>query len=141
LKGGNTALTMFKSTQAYIIAFILYVLCLLPMIRAGMRRDWSLHTTNEHPQVINIIGALFCIAFFTSLIRRTSNILEKYALISTTGVCVLWMLSILAAYGFRWASVPANFAISTGIAVIATSLVGIRALQSFRKPDEMSKQA
>jgi hypothetical protein len=111
------------------------------MIRAGMRRDWFLHTTNEHPQFINIIGALFCIVFFTSLIKKTDNILEKYALISTTGVCVLWMLSILAAYGFRWASVPANFAISTGIAVAATSLVAIRALQSFRKPDEMSKQA
>jgi hypothetical protein len=131
-------MTMFKSTRAYIIAFILYAICLWPMIRAGIRRDWFLHTPNEHPQFVNVIGAVFCAVFFISLIKKTSNILEKSALISTAVVCILWILNILDSYGLRWSSVPANFAISTGIAVIATVLVGIRAVQSSRKPDEMS---
>ncbi len=126
-------MTMFKSTRAYVIAFFLYVICLWPMIRAGIRRDWFLHTPNDHPQFINVIGAVFCTVFFISLIKKTSSVLEKAALISTAVVCILWMLNILAAYGLRWSSVPANFAISTGIAVIATVLVGIRAVQSSRK--------
>jgi hypothetical protein len=60
--------------------------------------------------------------------------LEKYVLISTIAVCALWMLSILASYGLKWASVPANFAFSTGFAAVATALVGLRAIQSSRKP-------
>jgi hypothetical protein len=44
---------MFETTRAYVIAFVLYVLCLLPMIRAGLRREWFLHTPHAHPQLIN----------------------------------------------------------------------------------------
>ena len=130
---------MFKDTRAYVIAFVLYVACLLPMIRAGMRRDWFLYIPNEHPQFVNVIGALFCIAFFASLIKKTNSLLEKYVLMSTIAVCVLWMLNTLAAYGLKWAFVPANFAISTGIGVIATVLVGVRAVQSLRNGSEMRK--
>jgi hypothetical protein len=133
IKGELTTVTMFKTTRAYVIAFILYVLCLLPMIRAGLRMDWFLRTPNTHPQLINVIGALFCMVFFISLIKKTNNLLETYALISTIAVCVLWMLNILAAYGLQWLLVPANFAVSTGFAAIATALVGARAIQSSRK--------
>jgi hypothetical protein len=131
--GHRPTLTMFESRRAYIVAFVLYALCVWPMIRVGIRRGWFLHTPNERPQFINVIGALFCIVFFTSLITKTDNTLEKYALISSIGVSVVWMLRILAGYGFSWASVPASFAVSTGFAVIATALVGIRAIQSSRK--------
>jgi hypothetical protein len=106
------------------------------MVRTGIRSGWFLHTPSEHPQFISVIGALFCIVFFTSLITKTDNTLEKWALISSAGVFVVWMLRILAGYGFSWASVPASFAVSTGIAVIATALVGIRAIQSPRKRNE-----
>jgi hypothetical protein len=133
IKEELTTVTMFETTRAYVIAFILYVLCLLPMIRAGLRREWFLHAPNTHPQLINVIGALFCLVFFISLIKKTNNLIEKYALISTIAVCVLWMLNILAAYGLQWLLVPANFAVSTGAAAIATALVGVRAIQSLRK--------
>ena len=103
------------------------------MIRAGLRREWFLRTPNAHPQLINVIGALFCLVFFISLIKKTNNLIERYALISTIAVCILWMLNILAAYGLQWLLMPANFAVSTGAAAIATALVGIRAIQSSRK--------
>ena len=126
-------MTIFKTTRAYIIAFVLYAVCVLPMIRAGLRREWFLHTPDAHPQFVNIVGALFCVAFFVSLMRKTTSLLEKAALVSTLAVCVLWMLNILAAYGLQWLSFPANFAVSTGIAVIATALVGVRAMQFSRR--------
>jgi hypothetical protein len=123
-------MTMFKSKRAYIVTFILYAVCLWPMIRAGMRKDWFLHAPNNHPQFIDTIGAAFCAVFFLSLWKKTSNVIERSALICTAVVCILWMLNVLSAYGLKWSSVPANFAISTGIAMVAAVSVGIRAVQS-----------
>lgn len=121
---------MFRRKRTYCWAFVGYILCITPMIRAGIREDWFLHSPNASPRFIDIIGSTFCMAFLVSMIRKTSSILETSILIGSAIVCALWFLRILAAYEIGWLQVPANFAISAFIAVVVTFLVGIRALQA-----------
>jgi len=120
---------IFSEKTPYLVAFVGCVFCVAPMVRAGIRNNWFLHTPNASPSFVDIIGSLFCVAFLASVMQKTANFLERSILIGIIAVCFLWFLRILAAYGVSWLQFSESFAISTFIAVTATILVGTRAVQ------------
>jgi hypothetical protein len=120
---------IFSGRGPYLAAVVGCLICVIPMIRAGIRKDWFLHTQNASASFVDIIGSLFCVAFVVSVMQKTTNFLERSILIGIIAVCFLWFLRILAAYGVSWLQFSESFAISTFIAVTVTVLVGIRVVQ------------
>jgi ABC-type glycerol-3-phosphate transport system permease component len=129
IRENETPREIFSGKAPYLWALVGCIFCVAPMLRAGMRHDWFLHTQNASPSFIDIIGSLFCVAFMVSVMQKTTSFLERSILIGIIAVCFLWFLRILAAYGVSWLQFPESFAISTFIAVAATVLVGARAVQ------------
>ncbi len=125
----GTPKEIFNGKAPYLWAVVGCVFCVAPMLRAGMRHDWFLHTQNASPSFVDIIGSLFCIAFVVSVVKKTANLLERLILFGIIVVCLLWFLRILAAYGVAWLQFSESFAVSTSIAVIVAVLVGVRAVQ------------
>lgn len=120
---------IFNGRGPYLAAVVGCIICVAPMIRAGMQKHWFLHTPNASPSFIDIIGSLFCVAFLVSIMQKTTNFLERSILIGSIAVCFLWFLRVLAAYGVSWLQFSGSFAVSTFIAVAVTVLVGVRAVQ------------
>jgi membrane protein YdbS with pleckstrin-like domain len=83
----------------------------------------------SHPSATKIIAALSCMLVFVSILKRSTHVLEKLVLILSSLFFLLWALDGLAAYGYRWASVPDNLMISTGVCAFTTTIVGLRALE------------
>jgi hypothetical protein len=129
IRENETPKEIFSGKTPYLWAFVGCVFCVAPMLRAGMRHDWFLHTQNASPSFVDIIGSLFCVAFVISVMQKTTSFLERSILIGIIAVCFLWFLRILAAYGVSWLQFSESFAISTFIAVAVTVLVGARAVQ------------
>lgn len=80
---------IFNGKAPYLWAVVGCVFCVTPMLRAGMRHDWFLHTQNASPSFVHIIGSLFCIAFVANVTQKTSNVLEKSILVGIIAVCLL----------------------------------------------------
>jgi len=120
---------IFRTQRAYVITFGAYLASLLIMIRAFKKQSILTGEAVKHPSIIKIIVALFCSVFFISLFKKSSNILEKIGLIVSSLFFLLWALETVSGYGFAWADVPDNLAVSVGVCAIATAIVGIRTVQ------------
>jgi hypothetical protein len=123
-------MTIFETLRAYAIALGLYILSSLYMLHAVTKRaSPSSSSATHHPSVVNLLVALFCVIFFFSVLKRSSNVLEKIVMVVSSLFFVLWALSILSEYGYAWATVPQNSMVSLGVCVLATILVAVRTLQ------------
>jgi hypothetical protein len=123
-------MTIFESLRAYAIALGVYFLSSLYMLHAVTKRaSASSSSATHHPSVVNLLVALFCVVFFLSVLKRSSNILEKVVMVVSSLFFALWVLSILSAYGYGWAAVPQNMMVSVAVCVLATILVAVRTLQ------------
>lgn len=100
------------------------------MIHAIVRRA-TVSTTGAggHPSITKIIAAFSCMLVFISVLKRSTNALERIVMILTSVFFFLWALGMLSAYGCKWASVPYNLMISAAISAFAAALVGLRAFQ------------
>lgn len=99
------------------------------MIRALVRHPGTMGTVAKHPSVIKIAVATVCSVLVLALYNRTDNKLERVASVGGSLFFLLWASETMAGYGYGWARIPYNLAISVVTCMIVTVLIGIRAIQ------------
>ena len=119
-------MTIFRSLRAYLVAFSAYLVAAWMMIRAFERRA---ERPAGHPELVNLIAALFCCAFFGFLLTRTANLLERAALAVSSLYFLVWAFQTVSDLGLQWARISHSIAIFLPLSVLDPTTVGIRALQ------------
>jgi hypothetical protein len=99
------------------------------MIRALARHLGTMVLVAKHPSVIKIIVAMVCSTLVLALYKRTDNKLERVALVGGSLFFLLWALETMAGYGYGWATIPYNLAVSVVACAVVTVLIGIRVIQ------------
>ena len=121
---------LFQDKKMYIYIFCAYAMIVLSLLPHTARRSAPTHEGAVLSIVIPQTIGMSLLALLASLaVCKTTNILEKWALILTAIICLLSVVSVFPKFGY---SVPGllidHFAFLT-VSCAATILVGWRMLQ------------
>ena len=125
---------IFKSSRAYALVFCGYALVALATAHNLFRNPGPPVTHSPlSTQVAAIVGMLCCAIALPGLLRKTTNLIERVALVLTEGVCLLWLVNVLPKVGLAWASIPHERYFSAILVCAAAGLAGIRLFEVVRQ--------
>lgn len=123
---------LFKKTSNYVGAFVGYIVWSLIVLPRSNHRATA---SNISPGATHLVffsealGSLYIVFFFLSLVRKTSQPIERLVLVLTAIFFLVFLINIVNIYGYLSLGIPSSHAIAVCIVWVATFFVGIHTLQ------------
>lgn len=118
---------IFKTSRAYALVFCGYTLVAVAAVHSLLRSPGPpVAHSPLSTQIAAIVGMLCCAIVLPGLLRKTTSVLERLALVLTEAVCLLWLVNVLPKIGLAWASIPHERYFSAILVCAAALLAGIR---------------
>lgn len=122
-------MNLFKSTRAYVLAFLCYVvaaLLTLSRLEAAAKAPLPQSALLLTPKVA---GTTLCIVLLLRLLNKTISALERAALLLSAAFFGLYLCDVLREIGWSSLVIPSERALSAFIASAAAIIAGWRLSQ------------
>jgi len=121
---------LFKEKKMYVYVFCVYAITALFLLLHTVKKSVPVHRDALLSIVIPQVIGMSLLAVMASLAtRRTSNILEKCALVLTGIVCVLSVVSVFPKFGYDVPTLLIDHSVFVTVSCAAAVLAGWRMLQ------------
>jgi hypothetical protein len=130
---------LFKEKKMYVYIFCVYAITVLFLLSHTVKKSVPVHKDAALSIVIpQVIGMSFLALLASLATRRTSNILEKCALILTVIICLLSVVSVFPEFGYDVPRALIDHSVFLTVVCAAAVLAGWRMLQVL--PDKRNEQ-
>jgi hypothetical protein len=121
---------LFKEQKMYIYVFCVYAITVLFLLSHTVKKSVPAHGGALLSIVIpQVIGMSFLAVIATLATRKTSNILEKCALILTGIICLLSVVSVFPKFGYDVPKPLIDHSVFVAVSCVVAVLAGWRMLQ------------
>lgn len=126
---------LFRAKSTYVYVFCVYAINALFLLFHATKKSMPTHRTPFVSIVVPQVTGMLLLGVLASLAtRKTSSILEKCVLISTTIICLLFVVSVLPEYGYNLPGPLLNYSVFVAVSCVAALLAGWRMLEIARQP-------
>lgn len=121
---------LFRAKTTYIYVFCVYAANAWFLLRHAVKKSIAVHRTPFLPIVLpQVIGMLLLAVLAFLAMRRTSNGLEKFVLVLTGIICLLFVAGVLPEYGYNLPDSLHLHSLFVAASCAAALLAGWRMLQ------------
>ncbi len=120
---------LFKAKSTYVYLFCVYAINALFLLFHAVKKHAPLRTTPPSIVVSQVIGMVLLAVLAVFAIRRTSSGLEKWVLVLTGTICLLFVVGVLPEYGYGLSVAPDLHSVFVATSCATALLAGWRTLQ------------
>jgi len=123
---------LLRYTGSYVAAFLSYAVVTLLISHHTSHSPTTTYRFDRVVEISELVGSLYIVILFLTLLRKTSKLLERFVLVLTALFFSLFVISTLHKCGYLATAVPSSHKLALGIAWASTILLGICTLQAAR---------